>query len=184
MIKLLNKGSGPDGLSEEFYKKFGVTLIQRLKKMFDSVMGSKTYHKPGGEATIVLISKLDQDVLDPSAYRPISLLNLDYKNFTSILVYQMNLVLRNYIHYEQAIFMKNRLVDDSIILLVNLIKMVHTAKFPTLLYFMGANKAFDRIEWFFGGEECDGVYGIWTKFLEVSGFDLQETISKNKMGKS
>ena len=75
-----NKTPGPDGLSVEFYKTSFHCISDILLELFQEVRegiipASMT------EAVTVLIPK-DGDKTLPSIYRPISLLNVDYKLMT------------------------------------------------------------------------------------------------------
>lgn len=68
-------------------------------------------------ALLVLLPKLDWDL---SSYRPISLLNMDYKILTTILTARMNKIINSYISSDQAVFIKNqqmRLQEESVMLL-------------------------------------------------------------------
>lgn len=92
-----NKTPGPtNGLTPEFYKKCCKVLVKRLKKIFDNCIRDKVTPKTWQEAVVVLISKLDKELQDSSAYRPTSLLNLDYKIFAEILAQCLKQFVGNY----------------------------------------------------------------------------------------
>lgn len=65
------------------------------------------------EANITLIPKEEADHKDPKNYRPISLLNLDYKIFAAILDERLKEILQKFIAEEQAGFLPNRHINDK-----------------------------------------------------------------------
>ena len=74
-----NKSPGEDGFTAEFYKHFfdlvGSDLINSLNQAF--VVGELSISERRG--VITLIPKEDSDLLDLKNWRPITLLNIDYK---------------------------------------------------------------------------------------------------------
>lgn len=79
-----NRSQGPDGFTPEFYKKFIERLSKHLVKVFNYCLREKQIPKTWQEALIILITKHDKDLQEPSIYRPKSLLNLDYKKFAQV----------------------------------------------------------------------------------------------------
>lgn len=80
------KCPGPDGYPVEFYKKkffnkLGPLLIDMYNESFKSTKLPQTLN----QATISLILKREKDPLDCSSYRPISLLNVDFKLIIKII---------------------------------------------------------------------------------------------------
>lgn len=71
-----NKSPGPDGLPNEYYKTFKLTLAPFLLPTFNHIIAERRPPKEMLQATIITIPKPDKpsDVL--SNYRPISLLKL------------------------------------------------------------------------------------------------------------
>ena len=75
-----NKTPGPDGLTAEFYKTFCDILSDILLELYEEV-SEGIIPRSMTEAVTVLIPK-EGDVHSPSNYRPITLLNVDYKLMT------------------------------------------------------------------------------------------------------
>lgn len=73
------------------------------------------------EVYVSLIPKEGKDPLFPQSYRPISLLNVDYKNLMTIMTSRMMKVLVKFIHHDQSGFLKNRYLRDSIRWVLNVI---------------------------------------------------------------
>lgn len=74
-----NKTPGPDGYTYEFYKKFTLELCPLLQAMFNESLSSGCLPSTLRQAAITLLPKGGKDPLQCASYRPISLLNTDYK---------------------------------------------------------------------------------------------------------
>lgn len=79
------KSPGTDGFPMEWYKTMQDKLIPTLLKTFNWVLENKNVPPSWREAMISIIPKEGRDKLECGNYRPVSLLNNDYKLFTSIL---------------------------------------------------------------------------------------------------
>ena len=79
-----NKSPGNDGLTAEFYKHFSNELYPILSEVYDSWKQLGIIGISSGTGIISVIYKKG-DKKDIANYRPISLLNLDYKIYTTIL---------------------------------------------------------------------------------------------------
>lgn len=73
------KSPGPDGFPVEFFKIFKHRLAPLLRDMFIESLNAKQLPPTLRQATISLLLKPNKDPLDCSSYRPISLLNVDFK---------------------------------------------------------------------------------------------------------
>lgn len=80
-VKSLQSGKspGPDGYPVEFYKKLFPKLAPILLEMYNEAFANEILPPTLTQATISLILKKNKDPLDCTSYRPISLLNVDYK---------------------------------------------------------------------------------------------------------
>ena len=79
-IKLLNNESSPgtDGLTAEFYKSFQKLIIPDLKEVFNNALLKGILPRSMREAIVKLLHK-KKDFKNLKNWRPISLLNIDYK---------------------------------------------------------------------------------------------------------
>uniref|UniRef100_A0A670XQU1 Reverse transcriptase domain-containing protein n=1 Tax=Pseudonaja textilis TaxID=8673 RepID=A0A670XQU1_PSETE len=107
------KAPGPDGLPAEFYKTLQESLNLPLLEVMNEVMSKKMIPKSWSEAYITLIPKEEADALQIKNYRPISLLNADYKIFASILAERLKKYLNNFIHSDQNGFLPKRQIKDN-----------------------------------------------------------------------
>lgn len=68
------------------------------------------------EALITLLPKQGADPKLIKNYRPISLLNIDYKIFTGVLANRMKIILKRIIRKDQAGFLPERQIKDNTII--------------------------------------------------------------------
>jgi hypothetical protein len=98
---------------------------------------------------ISLIPKPQKDLLELKNWRPITLLNNDYKYLTKILAKRLEKTLPQIISNDQGGFVKGRYIGCNIQRLQNLMEMAKTQKINGLLINIDFEKAFDTIEWKF-----------------------------------
>lgn len=86
-VSLMNTGKSPgcDGFPVEYYKEYIDNLAPVLVKVYQEAFEKGHMPPTFNEALISLIPKKDRDITDPSNFRPISLLNIDFKILTKVL---------------------------------------------------------------------------------------------------
>uniref|UniRef100_A0A3Q3FAB3 ribonuclease H n=1 Tax=Labrus bergylta TaxID=56723 RepID=A0A3Q3FAB3_9LABR len=99
-------------------------------------------------AHISVLHKSGKDPFNCSSYRPISLLDHDYKIITKLLAKRLESNLPKLINLDQSGFIKGRYAADNIRLL-NTINNLDNSRNPSLLLSLDAEKAFDRVAWNF-----------------------------------
>ena len=82
-------------------------------------------------------------------WRPITLLNCDYKIATKCIASRIKKVLPKLINNDQTGFMKNRFIGENIRLIDSIINYTNAEQIEGLLLFIDFEKAFDSIEWSF-----------------------------------
>ncbi|XP_059203363.1 uncharacterized protein LOC131982778 isoform X4 [Centropristis striata] len=109
-VKSLQSGKspGPDGFPAEFYKTFWKQLAPHLLEMFTESYKSGTLPHTLNQACISLLLKKGKGPLSCGSYRPISLLNADFKLLSKLLARRLEVVLPSIISLDQTGFIRNR----------------------------------------------------------------------------
>lgn len=144
-----NKSPGADGFSSEWYKTLKEALTPILLKTFNWVLATGETPASWKEAIISVIPKGSKDKLDCANYRPISVLNLDYKLFTSIIAKRVEKILPKIINMDQTGFVLTRQTHDNVRRVLQIIRYINVNKIPSMLVSLDAEKAFDSVRWKF-----------------------------------
>lgn len=165
-----NKSPGLDGLPADFYRAFVDIISPILLEVYSDAFTAGTLPQSMHTAVISFIHKKGKDDLDPSGYRPISLLNCDQKILAKILANRLSKVIGGIIHMDQSGFIPNRYSSDNIRRLVNLQCSVYDSTDPTIALSLDAAKAFDCVEWAYLFETLERfgfgkIFITWIKTL-------------------
>ena len=115
------KSLGTDGLPAEFYKFFWNDISDMLVKAlnYGYEMGQLSVTQRRG--IIKLLPKKDAVPYYIKNWRPISLLNCDYKIATKAIANRIKTVIPKIINYDQTGFIKGRFIGENIRLIDSLI---------------------------------------------------------------
>jgi hypothetical protein len=138
------KSPGPDGLSSEFYKTFAHDLAEPLAKLYQKFIETGEIPSSISNAYIHLLYKKG-DPQDIGNWRPISLLNVDYKILAKIISDRMRKCLPKIIHSDQKGFVPSRRLEDAVIKATTLIEYCHLQDKPKYMLLLDQEKAFDRV---------------------------------------
>ena len=144
-----NKTPGTDGVPVEFYKVFW----NDIKPFFLSSLNAS--HAKGlisisqRRGLLTLIPKKDKSLCYIKNWRPISVLNCDYKIAAKSITNRIKRTLPSVINSDQTGFQKNRFIGENIMLLNSILSYSDIEKIPGLLLFIDFEKAFDTLEWSF-----------------------------------
>jgi len=139
------KAPGPDGLGNEFYKFFSNNLSKILTDVFNECIRKESLPESMTAAKIILLYKKG-DPQQLNNWRPISLLNSDYKIFAKIITTRMSKYLPNIINQDQKGFVPSRKLDDAILKVTHIINYCKRSNTPAYLMFLDQEKAFDRVD--------------------------------------
>ena len=142
-----NKTPGSDGLPVEFWKKFWVNighfLIRSYNESFEK--GELSFTQKQGVITCLPKDNKPREFL--KNWRPISLLNTDYKILTGVLALRMKKVLPDIIEQTQKGFLKERFIGENTRLVYDIMDYLNKTNKAGLLLLVDFEKAFDTLEW-------------------------------------
>ena len=141
-----NKSPGDDGIVSEFYQKYWYLIKTELTNVIQTILENNTLAPSQCKAILTLLYKKGERE-DIGNWRPISLLNTDYKIITKVLAERVKIVLPKIIHPDQKGFINGRNISDANRLLQDLIKYSDEHEINSSIIFIDYQKAFDRVEW-------------------------------------
>ena len=111
-----DKTPGDDGFTKEFYE--ATALLESFNAGFKN--GQLSVSQKRG--IISLIPKDENNLTTLSNWRPITLLNVDYKILAKVIAKRIELVLPKLIHSDQTGFIKGRYIGQNVRLLEDILE--------------------------------------------------------------
>ena len=140
------KSPGTDGLPAEFYLAFwdvlGPDLVEVLNASFDSGLLPLSQR----DALISLVFKKGDRLLHKN-WRPISLLNVDYKICVRALAGRLLKVTHLLVAPDQTCGVPHRFIGENVALLRDVVHYANEADLPLAILSLDQEKAFDRVDW-------------------------------------
>lgn len=138
------KSPGTDGLTREFYIKTWQTIKNEMCLIFNEALRGNL-PKKFLDGVIILIKKKDSnDSLDD--YRPISLLNFDYKCFTKVMKNRLNKLTPYLLSDHQKCANNDKSIYDGLCAIRDKFTEVVMDEKPAALISFDLSQAFDRVE--------------------------------------
>ena len=141
-----NKSPGSDGISTEFYKIFWNDIKSFYIKSINFSYENGNLTSLQKQGIITLLPKKDKDSSNLNNWRPISLLNVDYKLATKSIANRMKKVLPCLINNSQTGFLKGRYIGENIRTIFEIIEQLNELDQPGLIFFADFEKAFDSVD--------------------------------------
>lgn len=153
-----HKTPGLDGLTTEFFQSFWPILKDDFLSVLSHACSSGNLPFSLRRAIITLIPKKG-DLTDIANWRPVSLLNTDYKIFAKLLANRLKLCINNVVHQDQSYCVPGRTINDNICLIKNVIDYSNCNNSPLAVVNLDQKKAFDNVE-----------HGYLTSTMRAMGF--------------
>ena len=139
------KSPGSDGLPMEFYVAFWDLLGEDLVSVFNASLEAGLLPFSQREALISLIFKKG-DRLDHKNWRPISLLNVDYKLCARVLAGRLLKVIASVVAPDQTCGVPGRYIGENVASLCDVVELANEYNLPVALLSLDQEKAFDRVD--------------------------------------
>ena len=150
-LKSMGTGRSPreDGFTAEFYKCFFEIVGKDLLNSYNAAYENGEMSVSQRRGIITLIPKENSDLRELTNWRPITLLNVDYKIASKAIATRMVKFLPHVINSNQTGFMKGRYIGQNIRLFNDIMEQTELQDIPGILLLLDFRKAFDTIEWNF-----------------------------------
>jgi exonuclease III len=140
------KSPGSDGLNAEFYKIFWTDIKEVLLNSINQAFTLGELNTTQKHGVITLLPKKGKDPLQLKNWRPISLLNQDYKLIAKCIALRIKKHLKSLIHNDQTGFMKGRYIGENINKILSIMEYVDKEDIPAIVASVDFEKAFDSME--------------------------------------
>jgi len=138
------KSPGSDGLPPEFYKRFFHLFGKEFVEIFNSELDRLSDSQRIGVITLLCKDASKADTL--SAWRPITLLNIDYKIISKVILNKLKPISKSIVSSSQTCGVKGRSIFDNLHFLRNVFDYCKARDLPCIALCFDQAKAFDRIE--------------------------------------
>ena len=139
------KSPGLDGLPKEFYafafKYIGKSFVEMLNNSWEE--GILAQSQRVGLITLICKDLSQSDNLN--FWRPISLLNTDYKILSKLISLRLSKVIAGIVHADQTCSIPGRSIHDNVHLIRNLIEYANDKNMSAAIISLDQSKAFDRV---------------------------------------
>ena len=139
------KTPGSDGLPTEFYLCFWDDLGELLLSVLNESFHAGSLAKSQYEGLLRLIYKKDERRL-PKNWRPISLLNTDYKLASKVITERLKKVMSSIVHQDQTCGVLGRTIFSNLHLVRDVLDFIDKTNEPAILVTLDQEKAFDRVD--------------------------------------
>ena len=140
-----NKAPGCDGISIEFYQTFWPQIKEILVNALNECYITGTMSNTQRKGLITLLFKKG-DTQSLKNWRPITLLNCDYKIIAAVLAARLQKVIRYIVHESQTGYIKGRLASTNVRLVKDIIKYFKNRKESGAIMLVDFTKAFDVLD--------------------------------------
>lgn len=139
-----NTSPGSEGLTIEFYRAFWEISSTYVVNSFNYAFNTGNLSISQRQGIISLVPKKKKDTLYLKNWRPVTLLNVDYKIATKTITLCIEKVLPHLINRTQTGYVKGRFIGEGIRLI--LLEYYKYKDIPGVAVFLDFDKAFDSVQ--------------------------------------
>ncbi len=148
VIKNIKNGKSPgsDGFPIEFYKVFWLDIGEYLLRSLNFAFHKGQLSITQKQGIITCLPKSENRELMKN-WRPITLLNVDYKILSGVLSRRLRGILKDIISQEQKGFLAERYIGENTRLVYDVMQHLAEKNKKGLIMLIDFEKAFDSLEW-------------------------------------
>ena len=135
-----NKTPGSDGISTEFYKFFWPDVKDIVTDSIHYALDNKQLSIDQKRGILTLIPKKDKDLRHLKNWRPLSLLNTDYKILTKALASRLQDVIPEIVSPNQTGYIKGRYIGENIRTIYDIIEYTSLKNIPGMIVMLDFEK--------------------------------------------
>ena len=167
-VKSMPNGKSPgcDGLPVEFYKMFWTKIKNHVYENIIYCLDNNKMNISARRGIITLLPKKGKDINYLKNWRPLTLLNIDYKIVAKVIANRIKPYLHRLINVDQSGFMSNRFIGENIRNALDIMQYTEEQNIAAVLIAVDFEKCFDRIEW----KAIDGAlnyFNFWERFRNM-----------------
>lgn len=139
---------GPNGFGASFFKNSWSFLSNDFMALFKDFHNGRLDIRRLNYGVITLVPKL-KEATNIKQYRPICLLNVDYKEITKVLTNRISPLAQKLIGENQTSFVKGRNILEGVLVLHEVIHELKQSKRKGIILKIDFEKAYDKVRWDF-----------------------------------
>lgn len=177
----LGKSPGSDGLPIEFFRVFWDLVKADMVEVFAECLRDKTLSESMRDGVISLLYKNKGERMDLKNWRPITLLNADYKVLAKVLMFRLQKVIGALVHPGQGCGVPTRSVTDNLLILRDVCFYAKERNFPLTIVSLDQEKAYDRVnhKYMWRVLRAMGMSDIFVGWLKVFYADMVSRVMVN-----
>ena len=164
----MKKGRSPgsNGFTADFFKHFWNYIGIFLFRTIENSIKSGSLPLSHRESIVTLIPKAGKSLNSPKDWRPISLLNVDFKIISSAVTNRLKSVIQDIISPSQSAYINGRFIGDNSRLVYDVIDELSKQNRSGLLLAADFEAAFESVSWPFLSSAMDSYnFGTHYKYL-------------------
>lgn len=139
------RSPGEDGITADVWLLIFPIIGSHYVQMINTAKTKGQFHPEFLRALLTLLKKKPKSDGLMKDFRPISLMNIDYKILSKVLSTRLRKVIGNIIHRDQSCSIPGRTIQDNIILIRSIIEYQRRIRDPIGIILWDMEKAFDRV---------------------------------------
>ena len=173
LFKMANSRSpGSTGYPAGFFKFFYPDIKEFMWRSIQYSLSTNSLPNTQREAVITLIPKSNGLSNRVKGWRPISLLNVQYKMLSSVMASRLKTVAQHLINRDQTAYLKGRYIGENTRALYDVIEYCHGQKKDGAILSVDFEDAFNSLNWEY--TKCVfKTFGFGEKFMKI--FELLYT---------
>ena len=141
-----DKSPGNDGFIANFYKFFWPDIKMLLFDSYKYSFQNGLLTSDQRRGILNLIPKPNRDLRYLKNWRPVSILNTDYKILTKALANRLQFVLPKLINSDQVGYLKNRYIGENVRIIDDIMSYTNLKQTQGYIILLDFEKAFDSVE--------------------------------------